>query len=48
MFIGVSLVTALAVVVVSLGAAITIKGKPIEFTTPKWMEWLQKVADFKF
>lgn len=40
--------TALAVVVVTLGAIITIKGKPIVFTTPKWMEWVQKVADFKF
>ena len=48
MFIGVSLVTALAVVIVALGAIITIKGKPIEFTTPKWMEWVKRLAEFKF
>lgn len=40
--------TALAVVVVALGAIITIKGKPLEFTTPKWMEWVQRLVELKF
>lgn len=41
------MVTILAAVIVTLGAIITIKGKPIEFTTPKWMEWVQRLADGK-
>lgn len=40
--------TAFAVGIVALGAIITIKGKPIEFTTPKWMEWVQRLVEFKF
>lgn len=42
------MVTILAAVIVTLGAIITIKGKPLEFTTPKWMEWVQRLAEFKF
>lgn len=40
--------TILAAVIVTLGVIITIKGKPLEFTTPKWMEWLQRLVEFKF
>lgn len=40
--------TILAAVIVTLGAIITIKGKSIEFTTPKWMEWVQRLVEFKF
>lgn len=37
--------TILAIAVVVLGAIITIKGKPLEFTLPKWMEWLQRLVN---
>lgn len=40
--------TILAAVIVTLGAIITIKGKPLEFTTPKWMEWVQRLGEIKF
>ena len=40
--------TILSIVIVTLGVIITIKGKPIEFTTPKWMGWVQRLVEFKF
>lgn len=50
-FIGISLMTItftiLAIAVVVLGTIITIKGKPLEFNIPKWVEWVQRLADGK-
>jgi len=40
--------TLFALTIIVMATIITIKGKPLEFTLPNWMEWLRKVAEIKF
>ena len=38
--------TLFALTITVMAIIITIKGKPIEITIPKWMEWVQRKLNF--